>query len=79
VFEPKLIKAAKVKGITLRYTCATWLLQAGEPVHVVSKRLGHARVEITWNTYAHVLPGHAAAGGGDNGRAPAWLSYTDRN
>jgi integrase len=55
----RLIKAAKVKRITfhgMRHTCATLLLQAGEPVHVVSKRLGHARVEITLNTYAHVLP-----------------------
>ena len=49
----------KVKRITfhgMRHTCATLLLQAGEPVHVVSKRLGHARVEITLDTYAHVLP-----------------------
>jgi integrase len=55
----RLIKAAKVKRITfhgMRHTCATLLLQAGEPVHVVSKRLGHARIEITLNTYAHVLP-----------------------
>jgi len=55
----RLIKAAKVARITfhgMRHTCATLLLQAGEPVHVVSKRLGHARVEITLNTYAHVLP-----------------------
>ena len=54
----RLIKLAKVKAITfhgMRHTCATLLLQAGEPVHVVSKRLGHARVEITLNTYAHVL------------------------
>lgn len=55
----RLIGAAKVKRITfhgMRHTTATLLLQAGEPVHVVSKRLGHARVEITLNTYAHVLP-----------------------
>jgi integrase len=56
----RLVKAAEgVKRITfhgMRHTCATLLLQAGEPVHVVSKRLGHARVEITLNTYAHVLP-----------------------
>jgi integrase len=31
----------------MRYTCTTLLLGAGEPVHVVSKRLGHARVQIT--------------------------------
>jgi integrase len=50
---------AKVRRITfhgMRHTCATLLLQAGEPVHVVSKQLGHARVEITLETYAHVLP-----------------------
>ena len=55
----RLGKLAKVKRITfhgMRHTCATLLLQAGEPIHVVSKRLGHARVEITLNTYAHVLP-----------------------
>ena len=40
----------------MRHTCATLLLQAGEPVHVVSKRLGHARVQTTLDTYAHVLP-----------------------
>lgn len=53
------MNAAKVKRITfhgMRHTCATLLLQAGEPVHVVSQRLGHARVETTWETYAHVLP-----------------------
>jgi integrase len=57
-FDP-LIRTADVKRITfhgLRHTCATLLLKAGEPVHVVSKRLGHERIEITLNTYAHVLP-----------------------
>jgi integrase len=40
----------------MRHTAATLLLEAGEPVQVVSKRVGHACVEITLNTYAHVLP-----------------------
>lgn len=55
----RIIAAAKVKRITfhgMRHTCATLLLQAGEPVHVVAKRLGHARVQTTLDTYAHVLP-----------------------
>lgn len=55
----RLIKAAAVKRITfhgLRHTCATLLLQAGVPVKVVSERLGHKRIEITLNVYAHALP-----------------------
>lgn len=39
-----------------RHTCATLLLQAGEPVHVVSERLGHSKVSMTMEVYAHVLP-----------------------
>lgn len=55
----RIIAAAKVKRITfhgMRHTCATLLLQAGEPIHVVAKRLGHARIQTTLDTYAHVLP-----------------------
>jgi integrase len=41
----------------LRHTHATLLLRAGEPVHVVSQRLGHASPTITMTVYAHALPG----------------------
>jgi integrase len=41
----------------VRHTHATLLLQAGEPVKVVSERLGHASPTITLTIYAHVLPG----------------------
>ncbi len=40
----------------LRHTHATLALQAGVGIKVVSQRLGHANVAITWDTYAHVLP-----------------------
>ena len=40
----------------LRHTCATMLLQAGENVKVVSERLGHAKIQMTLDTYQHVLP-----------------------
>lgn len=36
------------------WTPPTALLLAGVPVHVVSRRLGHADVQTTLNTYAHV-------------------------
>jgi integrase len=40
----------------LRHTHATLLLQAGLPIKVVSERLGHSRVAMTLDVYAHVLP-----------------------
>jgi integrase len=41
----------------LRHTHATLLLKAGVPLHVVSRRLGHASEAFTAAVYAHVLPG----------------------
>jgi integrase len=55
----KLIKAANVRSIRfhdLRHTAATLMLQAGVPAKVVQERLGHKRIEMTLNIYAHVLP-----------------------
>ncbi len=54
----RLIKLADVKTITvhdLPHTCATLALKEGVPVKVVSERLGHKRIEITLNVYAHAL------------------------
>jgi integrase len=42
----------------LRHSHATSWLLAGEPVHVVSQRLGHASPVQTLETYAHVMPGN---------------------
>jgi integrase len=55
----RLIQAAGVRPIKfygLRHTCATLLLKAGVPIKVVQERLGHKRIEITLNIYAHALP-----------------------
>ena len=41
----------------LRHTHASLMLQAGVHPKVVSERLGHASVNITLDTYSHVLPG----------------------
>jgi len=52
-------KAANVRLINvhgLRHTCATLLLSAGVPPHVVQRRLGHKKIEMTLNLYSHVLP-----------------------
>lgn len=46
----------RIKFHGMRHTCATLLLQAGVPAHVVQKRLGHKRIEMTLSIYAHALP-----------------------
>jgi integrase len=54
-----LAKTADVRAIKfhgLRHTCATLLLAAGVPVHVVAQRLGHANATMTLSVYAHALP-----------------------
>jgi integrase len=55
----RIIQAAGVRPIKLhglRHTCATLLLQASVPIKVVQERLGHKKIEITLNIYAHALP-----------------------
>lgn len=41
---------------TLRHTCATPLLLAGENAKVISGRLGHSSIVMTLDIYSHVLP-----------------------
>ena len=40
----------------MRLAVATLMLSAGVPAHVVQRRLGHSKVEMTLGIYAHVLP-----------------------
>ena len=59
----RLIKSSGVRRIKfhgLRHTSATLSLQAGTPVHVVAARLGHSKVDMTLNVYAHALPNQQA-------------------
>lgn len=46
----------KIRLHDLRHSNATALIQAGVNPRVVQQRLGHADVNITLNTYTHVLP-----------------------
>lgn len=41
----------------LRHTCASWLVQAGVPLHTVSEILGHSSMAMT-RRYAHLSPEH---------------------
>jgi integrase len=39
-----------------RHTCASWMLSANIPIHVVSRHLGHRNIHTTVNTYSHLIP-----------------------
>lgn len=53
---------AKLAGLTplrvhdLRHSHASLLIEMGFNILMVSQRLGHDKVEITWQTYAHLYP-----------------------
>ena len=54
------VAAASVTAITphgIRHTSLTLAVAAGEPLHAVMKRAGHATIGITANLYAHGTPG----------------------
>jgi integrase len=40
----------------LKHTRATLLLLADVKVRVVNERLGHSKIQVTLDTYQHVLP-----------------------
>ena len=55
----KNAKLAEVKVINLhcfRHSCASLLINTGQPVTTVSKYLGHASTKETLDTYAHMFP-----------------------
>lgn len=57
-FFKRVLKIAKVNDgnvHALRHTFATRALEAGIPVKVVSQILGHSNIQITLDTYSHVL------------------------
>ncbi|MAE11164.1 MAG: hypothetical protein CL876_04525 [Dehalococcoidales bacterium] len=60
-----------MKGIRLhdaRHTHASLMLKQGVHPKIVQERLGHASIQLTLDTYSHVVPGiqDAAAKGFDD-------------
>ena len=45
----------KVVFHTLRHTFASWLIQDGYPIALVSQMLGHSSIQVTMR-YAHLAP-----------------------
>ena len=48
-----------VRWHDLRHSCASWLVQAGVPLHTVAEILGHTSTAMT-RRYAHLAPEHLA-------------------
>ena len=56
----RIARQAWLPGVRLhdlRHTHASLLLQQGVNIKVIQERLGHANVQITLDTYSHLLPG----------------------
>ena len=49
-------KLPKIRFHDMRHTHATLMLKMGAHPKVVSERLGHGTIELTLNTYIHLLP-----------------------
>ena len=58
-FKPLLRKAEllDIRLYDLRHSHATLLMAAGEHPKVVQERLGHATIQLTLDTYTHVVEG----------------------
>jgi hypothetical protein len=70
----RLLKRAGLRQIRihdLRHTSASLLLQQGESIVYVRDQLGHSSIQITVDTYGHLIPGanRAAVDGLDDDTA----------
>lgn len=54
VRKAKLSGREQIRFHSLRHSCASWLIQQGVQLSVVSKILGHSSTQITDDIYAHV-------------------------
>jgi integrase len=58
VWDPALEKSGlpKVRIHDLRHTCATLLIAEGAHAKAIQRHLGHSSIQITFDTYGHLLP-----------------------
>jgi integrase len=58
-FLPTL-RAAGIRAIRfhdLRHTFGAMLIAAGAPLNYVKEQMGHASIQVTVDTYGHLIPG----------------------
>lgn len=46
----------KIRIHDLRHSHASYLANNGINIQEIARRLGHSKIEITWNTYSHLYP-----------------------
>ncbi|MEV6163343.1 tyrosine-type recombinase/integrase [Streptomyces sp. NPDC052052] len=76
-WRPACAKAGIAKGVgphALRHHYASLLIKHGEPVRVVSERLGHTNAAMTLNIYTHLWPDSE-----ERTRAAVDKAYADRS
>lgn len=49
------LKDENITPYSLRHTYTSYLLSKGIPIEYISKRLGHAMISQTLDTYSHLL------------------------
>lgn len=60
--KKEIERCCKLSGVKvirvhdLRHSHASLLIELGYNILVISERLGHEKVETTWNTYSHLYP-----------------------
>lgn len=52
----KGIKLKRIRIHDLRHSHASYLINKGFDIQIVSKRLGHSKVSVTYDIYAHLYP-----------------------
>lgn len=52
----EIAEVKRIRVHDLRHSHASLLIEMGQPILLVSERLGHETVDTTWNTYAHLYP-----------------------
>ena len=55
-YYAKLAGIERIRVHDLRHSHASMLIEMGQPILLISERLGHESVQTTWGTYAHLYP-----------------------